>query len=143
MTRAFFDLMLVRLLQSHCNRERATAHLEKLLARAGAERVVRSEVLTPVRRRPKRLSPAINAGIIADYRAGMRATEIARTYRINEWTVHHRLKLAGITKRPSSMNEERIALAKSLRADGLSYDRIAARVGFSASTIRNVLNHRL
>ncbi|MBM7502943.1 sigma factor-like helix-turn-helix DNA-binding protein [Agromyces aurantiacus] len=69
----------------------------------------------------------------------MRATEIARKYRINEWTVHHRLKRAGITKRPNSMNEAEIALARSLRTDGLSYDRIAERVGFSASTVRNML----
>lgn len=94
---------------------------------------------TPVRRGPKRLSRETNAAIVADYQSGLKSTEIARKYQINEWTVHHRLKRAGISKRPSSMSEEEIELTISLRNDGLTYDRIAARVGFSPSTVRNVL----
>jgi DNA-directed RNA polymerase specialized sigma24 family protein len=69
----------------------------------------------------------------------MKSTEIARKYQINEWTVHHRLKRAGIAKRPTSMNEDQVDLSISLRVEGLTYDRIAARVGFSASTVRKVL----
>ncbi|MDQ4214742.1 hypothetical protein [Microbacterium capsulatum] len=76
---------------------------------------------------------------MADYKAGMRATQIARKYRINESTVHHRLKHAGVEKRPNSMSEEQIDVARALRADGLSYDRISERVGFSSTTVRNML----
>ncbi|APZ35585.1 hypothetical protein BOH66_16125 [Microbacterium aurum] len=76
---------------------------------------------------------------MADYQSGMKSTAIARKYEINEWTVHHRLKRAGIRKRPQSMSEQQIELAQALRADGWTYDQIAERVEFSATTVRNML----
>ncbi len=136
-------LRSVRLLRSYCNRERQTAHLEKLRAQAGTERILRPESPAPVGRpAPKRLSAKVNAGILADYAAEIPIRAIARKYGINEWTVHHRLKQAGVVKRPYAMGSVDIAHTLALRAKGLSYDRIADQVGFSASTIRNVVKRR-
>ncbi len=129
----------MRLLRSYCNRERATSQLRSLLTRALREDVTRPEALDAPRVGSKQLSTEANAAIVADYEAGLRATEIARKYSINESTVHHRLKRAGVAKRPNSMSEDEITLAVALRADGHSYDRIAERVGFSATTVRNML----
>lgn len=130
----------VRLLRSCCNRERQTAHLEKLQAQAGAERVLRPTQTAPAAKpAPKKLSVALNAQIVADYQAGMRATVIARKHGLNEWTVRHRLRQSGIPLRPNSMNAAQIELTRQLRTDGLSYERIAQRVGFSEGTVRNVL----
>lgn len=75
---------------------------------------------TPVRRGPKRLSAETNAAIVADYQSGLKSTQIARKYGINEWTVHHRLKRSGVAKCPGSMSEPQIALAVMLRTGGLS-----------------------
>ena len=91
------------------------------------------------RKAPKQLSVKVNAGILADYAAEMPVRAIARKYGVNEWTVHHRLKRAGVVKRPYAMGRDEIQLTQMLRVDGLSYDQIAKRVGFSASTVRNVL----
>lgn len=129
----------VRLLQSHCNRERQTAHLERLRAQAATERVLRPEQAAPVPRGPKRLSEATNAGIVADYKGGMKSSEIATKYGINAWTVRHRLRRAGVPLRSNSMSDDQIELTRQLRADGLSHARIAERVGFSEGTVRNVL----
>src|SRR3546814_6592147 len=83
---------LVRLLRSYFNREKATEQLRSLLVKARSEAVKRPTTSTSVRRGPKRLSAEINAAIVADYQSGMKSTQIARKYGINEWTVHHRLK---------------------------------------------------
>ncbi|GMM97176.1 hypothetical protein MTsN4n12_25860 [Microbacterium sp. MTN4-12] len=91
------------------------------------------------RKGPKRLSAEINAQIVADYQSGMKATDVARKHGINEWTVRHRLRRSGVPLRPISMNDEEVALTFTLRAEGLSYERIAQRVGFSEGTVRNVL----
>lgn len=128
----------MRLLQSHCNREQATKQLGSLLRRARKERVERATKNTS-RKGPKRLSAELNAQIVADYQSGMKATDVARKYGINEWTVRHRLRRSGIPLRPISMNEEEIALTFALRAEGLSYERIARRIGFSEVAVRNVL----
>lgn len=130
----------MRLLRSYCNRERVTSHLEKLRAQAGAERVERAPAAKPGRKGPKRLSAATNALIVEDYRAGMSATEIASKHGINEWTVRHRLRRQGVSLRATSMDADQIELTRALRADGLSYERIAEHVGFSEGTVRNVLN---
>lgn len=137
--RSLLNKFMVRLLQSHCNRERATAHLKQLRAQAAAERVLRPQPAAPVRRGPKRLSEATNAGIVADYQAGMKSSEIAAKYGINEWTVRHRLHRAGVPLRSNSMNDHQVELTRQLRADGLSYTRIAEQVRFSEGTVRNVL----
>lgn len=81
----------------------------------------------------------MNAQIVADYQSGMKATDVARKHGINEWTVRHRLRRSGVPLRPISMNQGEIALTFTLRAEGLSYERIAQRVGFSEGTVRNVL----
>lgn len=129
----------VRLLHSYCNRERTTAHLEKLRAQAASERVVRPEAATPVGTAPKRLSAAVNDQIVADYQTEMGGAEIARKHGITEWTVRHHLHRAGVPLRSNSMTDEQIELTHQLRANGLSYERIARRVGFSEGTVRNVL----
>jgi DNA-directed RNA polymerase specialized sigma24 family protein len=131
----------VRLLQSHCNQERATKQLGSLVRRAWNEDVERSAANTP-RKAPKRLSAEINAQIVADYQSGMKATDVARKHGINEWTVRHRLRRSGVPLRPISMNEDEIELTFVLRAQGLSYERIAERVGFSEGTVRNVLRRK-
>lgn len=128
----------MRVLQSHCNRERATKQLGSLLRRTRKENVVRTLGDAP-RKGPKRLSAEINAQIVADYQSGMKATDVARKHGINEWTVRHRLRRSGVPLRPISMNDEEVALTFTLRAEGLSYERIAQRVGFSEGTVRNVL----
>lgn len=131
----------MRLLQSHCNRERATSQLRSLLGSALKDDVARPQALGTPRKGPKRLSAETNATIVADYQTGMRGAEIARKHGINEWTVRHRLRRSGIPLRSNSMNEDEIALTQALRAEGLSYERIAARVGFSEGTVRNTLRH--
>ncbi len=134
------DVYCVRLLRSYCNRERATAHLEKLRAQAGAEDVLRTETPTPVRpSAPKRLSNAVNAGIVFDYQAGLTAREIAAKYGTTDWTVRHRLHRAGVDLRPSSMSDEQVAFTHRLRAGGMTLQGIADRVGFSEATVRNAL----
>lgn len=134
---------MVRLLQSHCNRERATKQLGSLLDRACGEGVDRPEGPATPRKAPKRLSAETNAALVADYQAGMKASDVARKHGINEWTVRHRLHRSGVPLRPLSMNDDEIALTFALRSQGLSYARIAERVGFSEGTVRNVLKrHR-
>lgn len=110
-----------------------------LLVRALGERVDRSERLAAPRKAPQRLSAEMNAAIVAEYQSGMKASDVARKHGINEWTVRHRLRRSGIPLRPISMSGEEVALTLALRAQGLSYVRIAARVGFSEGTVRNVL----
>lgn len=69
----------------------------------------------------------------------MKIRPIARKYSLNESTIHHRLMRAGVVKRPNSMNDSEIALVLALRTDGLSYERIAERMSFSATTVRKVV----
>lgn len=126
-------------MHSYCNRERETRHLRSLLDEERTMRVVRRVPSTPPQRTAKRLSPETNAAIVADYRSGMKIAAVARKYGVNEWTVHHRLKLAGVAKRPNSRDPRKIELVHALRGDGLTYKRIAARVGFSATTVRTIL----
>lgn len=117
---------MVRLLRSYCNRERQAAHLEKLRAQAAAERVLRPESPTPVSKpAPKRLSAKANAGILADYATKMPIRAIARKYGVNEWTVHHRLKRAGVVKRPHAIQQDTINAVLSFRTEGQSNVEIA------------------
>lgn len=72
----------------------------------------------------------------------MRPVDIARKHGVTEWAIHHRLNRASIRRRPHSMSQAQVDQAAALRANGLSYDKIAARIGFSASTIRTMLRDR-
>ena len=129
----------MRLLHSYCNREGSTSHLTKVLKRAQSERVARTYSLKVAKAGVKRLSPETNASIAADYKAGMGVREIAQKYGINEGTAHRRLMRAGVPKRPSVISDEDIDLIRTLGSQGWTYDRIAERVGVSATTARNVL----
>lgn len=130
-------ITLVRLLRRYSNSPSEVERIRDLCARAASEHVERTAV-TP-RSAPARLTAAQNARIVELYEIGWRPVDIAREVQTTEWTIHRRLNRAGVQRRPQSMTPEQIGYAASLRGDGLSYDKIAARVGFSASTIRNML----
>src|SRR3546814_18711431 len=83
--------------------------------------------------------PPMYAGI--SYRSGMKSTQIARKYGINEWTVHHRLKRAGVTKRATSMSKLEIDLANDFPVAGGSSERSAQRVGFTATYVLQVVGY--
>lgn len=130
----------VRLLRSYCNRERHTAHLAKLFTQAGTEHVSRDRSSIPVGSpTPKRLTVEVNAGIVADYAAKMPVRAIARKYGINECTVHHRLKQAGVTKRPYAIQQDTIDEILRLHSTGSANVAIAHSVGVSESSVHNVL----
>ena len=133
----------VRLLRSHCNREHHTAHLVKLRAQAGTGRVWRERSSIPAcAPASKRLSAGVNAAIVADYAAKMPVRAIARKYRVNECTVHHRLKRAGVMKRPYAIQPNTIEEIPRLHAKGRTNVAIAPSVGVSGSSAHNVLKKR-
>uniref|UniRef100_UPI0035934D6E helix-turn-helix domain-containing protein n=1 Tax=Microbacterium sp. SORGH_AS_1204 TaxID=3041785 RepID=UPI0035934D6E len=130
----------MRLLRSYCNRERQTAHLAKLRAQAVTGRVSRDRSSIPAcTPAPKRLSAEANAAIIADYAAKMPVRAIARKHGVNEGTVHHRLKRAGVTKRPYAIQPNTIEEILRLHAKGRTNVAIAHSVGVSESSVHNVL----
>jgi predicted transcriptional regulator len=115
-------------IQIYCNREMVNIRLNQLLTRARSQRTSR-EAKIEKKLQVKQLSPAANAAIVAAYQGGARVTQIARDLGVTEGTVHHRLNVAGIIRRPTSLPDAQIKEARTLRADGLTYKKISERYG--------------
>jgi transposase-like protein len=142
--RPIFFYSVVHLLQSYCNRVEATIRLQKLLIRDEKNTVVRPirPQLESGRTAPKKLSAATNEAIIAAYKGGARVADLARQFGVNKWTINHRITMAGVERNPHSMNEEQITQAIELRLEGLSFNRISARLPVSPHTIKNEIRSR-
>ena len=85
-----------------------------------------------------RRTPELLAAVCDAWRAGTTAPDIARRHRLARSTVHRWLSRSGqdFTDRksgrvyPAALTPELIEVCRSLRADGLTWDAVAARMGF-------------
>ena len=93
--------------------------------------------LNPRRRPgPVGLSDELKQQVVAARKAGMKRTEIIKKFGVSEGTVQNILKSAKLTKQqPITLNQ--IQKARKMRAQGMSYQKIADALGFSFTTARN------
>lgn len=103
------------------------------------------EPVRPVRRqlqRPNRkLSPAKIEQLVADYQAGLCLTELGERYGLHRQTAKAHLERCGVTIRSElpALDEEQVAQAVRLYADGWGLNPIAGRLGVAPNTVKRAL----
>ena len=80
--------------------------------------------------------------MVARYKEGATAYELADEFGCNRVTVSERLKKAGITMRLQSPSPEVVDEMVRLYKSGLSLVKVGNEVGFGASTAHNLLRAR-
>lgn len=89
------------------------------------------------RRAPGRIDPF---EVIRLARQGLTAVEAAEQMGYSMWSVREVARQVGVRfADPRAFTEEEIEKARELRAQGLSYDKIAAEVGKSKAGVRKML----
>jgi hypothetical protein len=130
----------VRLLGRYLNSETEVKRLHDLCQWATSEHVERSPV--PAGPRIAKLSSAVQVEIAQCYQAGERPVDLAREYGISEWRVQELRKRFGLAKHPISMTSDEIDVAVLLFSEGLSFNKIGARVGRDPKTVAKELRLR-
>jgi hypothetical protein len=130
----------VRLLGRYCNRKTEVKKLRDLYKRAAGEQVERSSA--PERKSVQKLSSALQVEIVGRYQAGERPVDLAREYRISEWRVQELRKRFAVPKHPIGMSDSEIRVAAALYSQGLSFNKIGARVGRDPKTVAKELRIR-
>jgi DNA-directed RNA polymerase specialized sigma24 family protein len=93
----------------------------------------------PKTRTLRRVTPERLKLMIADYEAGMSASEIGKRYGHGRDTIMKHLAAAGIESRVAVPSDEEIATWRKLYAEGFGYKTIAKRVGRNHKTVRKYL----
>jgi DNA invertase Pin-like site-specific DNA recombinase len=112
---------------------------------AASSSATREELRTAVPRAPKRhprqlRSDQVDELVIA-YEAGANAREVAKQFSIHRSTVAAHLDRRGITKRGLRvLSEAQVEEAALLRAQGISYERIADNLRVDKMTVWRALN---
>jgi hypothetical protein len=131
---------LVRLLGRYLNSGTEAKKVSDLCNRALSEQVERSPA--PPRSQVTTLSSAVKVEIAGRYQAGERPVDLAREYGISEWRVQELRKRFGLAKHPIGMSDDEIDIAVLLFGQGLSFNKIGARVGRDPKTIAKELRAR-
>ena len=100
------------------------------------------ELQGPIRQRQKRLNEAQVAAMAARYEEGATVYDLAAQFGCNRQTVAERLTRAGTTLRLRSPNSHEVDEIVHLYGTGLSMVKIGFEIGYSASTVHNVLHQR-
>lgn len=129
----------VQALGRYSNSTEATQRLNRLAARARSERIDSAPRAVPSRKIGKKLSPALQQAVVEAYVSGMRFTDVALQFDLDESTVSKYLKLAGVERHSLSMSKAVVAEAKRLRDRGVTTKRIAVRLGYAWHTVNNAL----
>jgi len=129
----------VRVLGRYSNSPEATQRLNRLAGKAKSEHVDRAPRAASSRKIGKKVSPALQQAVVDAYESGMRFTDVATQFDLDESTVTKYLKLAGVSRRSRSMREAEVAEARRLHAEGLTTKRIAEQLGYAWHTVNNVL----
>lgn len=91
-------------------------------------------------RRARRLSPTEDTQLAADYVSGAGSVYVlADKYRIHRNTVASLLKAQGLIIGKTPMNENEIAWARRLQAEGGSWNAIGAKLGRDPKTVKNTI----
>lgn len=77
--------------------------------------------------------------MIADYKSGMTAYELAERYGHNRGTIMKHLAKAGVRSRVATPTDDEILHWRELHAQGLGFKTIARQVGRNHKTIRKYL----
>ncbi len=133
-------LARVRFVGSYCNSELDGERLRDLRQRAGSGRTE----CPPVAKRASvvKLPSATKVEIARRYQAGERPVDLAREYGVSEWRVQELRKRFSLAKHPIGMTDSEIEMAALLYSQGLSFNKIGARVGRDPNTIAKELRLR-
>lgn len=76
------------------------------------------------------------------YEEGARPVDIAVEVGTSEWSVHNRLRRAGVQSRGGRIPESSVKAAVALREQGVPFHVIAERLGHHPRTIANAVKSR-
>jgi len=78
-------------------------------------------------------------GLVADYQAGMKVSDIAAKYSVNRWTVRHHLIRREIPVRLRGMDDAQVPEAIALYGAGHTLAEIGRLLDADPGTVRNTL----
>ena len=130
----------MRVLGRYLNSGTEAKRIRDLCKRAASEHVERSPAATSAR--TTKLASALKVEIAKRYQEGERPVDLAREYGISEWRVQELRRRFGLEKHPIGMSDDEIDNAVLLFTEGLSFNKIGARVGRDPKTVAKELRLR-
>ena len=120
----------------YSNREQMASHLEELARMVPApDRVVRR----PAKKFQHRLRPDEAEQLVDDYREGALVKDLVARYRVNQTTVTHHVRRAGVRLRYPNSLRNKISEAADLYRSALSLAAVSIQFGVDPDTIRRAL----
>ena len=101
----------------------------------------RGRIVTAIKKVQNSVTPQMTTEMVALYRSGATAREVAREFGVHRQTVARHLQSAGVMRKPG-LSDDQAEQAEALYLSGLTLSEVADRFGVSQGTVGRYLRNR-